>query len=191
MKNKTNITKQNKKFEQATPAQKRVMIAEEVIAQVKANRIISDRGVWLNIDFKDGGNINPTESIQNLFKNNQVKECRCCALGAMMVSCTILNNKELYQDLCFHFEHLGHWVDEYKEKLPNGFNKFFTRKQLIMIECAFEGFMSYFRSEDLINPLTHNEIKKTKDFFEEHPETEERLLAIMENIIKNKGTFKL
>lgn len=185
----TEIASRNRLFAKASPAEKRVLIAKDVIAQIKAKRFKPKSGVWVQpVDAKNTRDIelddefNEDASVRELFLEKKIPACECCALGALFMSCTLYNNQTTVQDFVdevrFDFE-------EHVEvgKFTNGLTRFFSRSQLKLIETAFEGGYGAFRSPSA------KTMANLVRWEEKLPDDQKRLVAIMNNIIDNKGTF--
>jgi hypothetical protein len=177
------INKLNEEFKKATKAQKRVMIAKDVLAQIKAKRYFPESGEWVNPLWSDDQKsidiqLDPNSSIKDAFKSKAINSCQVCALGGLFMSCTNLNNNTTVEDLLTKEFYIGDLVSD-DVKISNGLNRIFTQKQLILIESYFEGSQGYFKGDD----------KKTFVFLENYND-DERLEMIMQNIIDNNGTFK-
>lgn len=183
------IARRNKAFAAASPEEKRVLIAKDVIAQINSGRFTATRGAWVRpfnasnretIDLAtEFGSDAP---LRELVLSEKVANCNCCALGAMFMSCTLYNNQTTAED----FERETHSLDEYVhagDELSNGLNKFFGKVQLRLIEAYFEGGHGAFDA-----PFTHND--KIRLWEEVYPSDKARLKAIMQNIVDNHGTFK-
>ena len=145
----------NAEFKKANKAQKRVMIAQDVLAQLKAKRYVAESGCWVQ------ANYNPTvtlaeikydDSVQELFAEKTIESCNVCALGGLFMSCTNLNNNTLLEELDDVSEDLGNLIDE-EEKLSNKLNKIFSIPQLKWIETYFEANGGYFRDYDEDNRI--------------------------------------
>lgn len=173
------INKLNAEFKKATKAQKRVMIAKDVLAQIKTKRYVAESGCWVqtNINAACKENLKDEDSVQELFAEKKIESCNVCALGGLFMSCTNLNNNTTVQDL-YNEQYLGDFVAD-DDKISNGLNRIFTQKQLMLIESYFEGSEGYFRGGN----------EKTETFLESYNDNE-RLEMIMQNIIDNNGTFK-
>ena len=172
---KTN--KLNEEFKKATKAQKRVMIAKDVLTQIKAKRYFAESGCWVqtNINATCEKDLKDEDSVQELFAEKKIESCNVCALGGLFMSCTNLNNNTTVQDLKNEF-YIGDLVAD-DDEISNGLNRIFTQKQLRLIESYFEGGEGYFRGGN-----------KTQTFLESYND-DERLEMIMQNIIDNDGTF--
>ena len=180
----------NEEFKKATKAQKRVMIAKDVLAQIKAERYFPERGEWVrplwsddqkSIDIK----LDPNSSIKDAFKSKAINSCQVCALGGLFMSCTNLNNNTTVQDMKTEY-YLGEVVQD-NDKISNGLNRIFTRKQLMLIETYFEGGEGYFKGYS--EYFSYSDEKLLVTFFKSYHD-DERLKMIMQNIIDNNGTFK-
>ena len=173
----------NAEFKKATKAQKRVMIAQDVLAQLKAKRYVAESGCWVQANYNPTAtwaDIKYTDSVQELFVEKKIESCNVCALGGLFMSCTNLNNNTLLEELDDVSEDLGNLIDE-EEKLSNKLNKIFTTSQLKLIETYFEANGGYFRDYD--------EDNRIEAFYNKYPSDKKRLQLIMENIVENEGTF--
>lgn len=185
----TPVVKPAKKL---TPAQMRIAIAKDVLAQLKLKKLRPEVGWWAD-DSHLGGledwawekldETNTTKegvctiNTQDYSKN--VKSCRVCALGAIFMGISNLygiNITGADPDMYNVFEDLS--------KSP--LKEYFSKDQLQLMECAFEGGGG---AHDI-----YTIDKKVRGFalafHYAFDSDKDRLKAIMENIIKNKGTFK-
>ncbi len=92
------LRKSNAAFKKATKAEKRVMIAKDVLAQIKAKRYIPESGTWVDPNWNIRNEIDGTESVQKLFADRTIETCNVCALGSLFMSCTNLNNNTSFAD---------------------------------------------------------------------------------------------
>jgi hypothetical protein len=186
---KREIAKRNRVFEAATTAEKRVLIAKDVIAQIKARRYRPRLGTWAKAVTNDGRRTNPSfvfgedASIRELFLSKKIVACECCALGAMFMSCTLYNNKMTAEQFAEQLDYEFDVRVATPGGLSNGLNLFFSPAQLKLIEAAFEG-------NDGAFSVTGCRAEKIAEWSARYENSLERLIAIMENIIKNNGTFK-
>jgi len=174
--------KLNEKFKKATKAQKRVMIAQDVLAQIKTKRYIVESGCWIdtNINAACEKNLKDEDSVQELFAEKKIESCNVCALGGLFMSCTNFNNNTSFVELNDASGHLGDWISE-GEEFSNKLNKIFSYKQLRSIESYFENNEGYFYNQ--------REFDGIKAFCNAYPSEKKRLKLIMENIVENNGTF--
>lgn len=171
----------NAEFKKATKAQKRVMIAQDVLAQLKAKRYVAESGCWVqpNIHSAWEKKLSHHDSVQELFIEQKIESCNVCALGGLFMSCTNFNNNTLLEDLDFASSELGDLIEEVK--LSNKLNSIFSVKQLKLIESYFEENDGYF--------YINSQYDRIKAFCDKHPSDKKRLQLIMENIVENEGTF--
>ena len=120
------INKLNAECKKATKAQKRVMIAQDVLAQLKTKRYVAESGCWVqpNIHSAWEQKLSHHDSVQELFIEQKIESCNVCALGGLFMSCTNFNNNTLLEDLDDVSEDLGNLIDE-KVNLSNKLNKIF------------------------------------------------------------------
>lgn len=208
------IAKREAIFKKATVTQKRVLIAKDVIAQIKAKKIQPESGTFVQVE-KVKNFISSSEAdkrtgawnyamnrlsdsagsdadVRQLYLDNTIQQCSCCALGGMFMSCTLYNNNTTVEDLCYAGADIGDVILEEGDKsLPNGLNKFFSVAQLKLIEQTFEG------DQGAINSGWDSETgeidkfsPQAEAFYTKYKKPKDRLIAIMQNIIANNGTFK-
>lgn len=178
------IKNTNEQFKKATKAEKRVMIAKDVLAQLKSKRYTAENGVWVSAIYADDNDVCSSDSVQTLFADKIIEKCYVCALGGLFMSCTNLGNTTTIRD----FKHeasteLGYRIFR-DRKLSNGLNNIFNKSQLKMIEKYFEGGGGYFSYNNDSNKFCNHVTR----FYEKYTETQ-RLKLIMENIVANNGTF--
>ena len=65
------INKLNAEFKKANKAQKRVMIAQDVLAQLKTKRYVAESGCWVQPNYyPDWKQLSDKDSVQELFAAN-------------------------------------------------------------------------------------------------------------------------
>jgi hypothetical protein len=187
------IAANNEIFKKASKAEKRIMIAKDIIQNIKEKKYIATTGSWvgskelvnLQEKYEDADEENKHKhdlSLQELLISNKLNGCQCCALGSIFLETTRRNNKEKISDLCVNAFELDSAIE--CGTLKNGMDKIFSRQQLEMIEYTFEQSNGSFLidDEDIAN--------KCMCFAEKFDSDKDLLIGIMENIVKNKGTFK-
>lgn len=185
-------TKPTKKNKSLSTKEMRIAIAKDVLAQLKAKKIVATRGCWT--DDPKLGSIDDFASTQ-LEKADKdsveikacdyaskVNKCRVCALGSLFLSGIRLYNGVSWtlnkEDAFFD---LSHDLFDDIEKSP--LNKYFSTKQLQLIEATFEdGDGSCWLSSDRDHVLA-------RAYYVKYRDAEKRLIGIMNNIIDNEGTF--
>jgi len=172
------ITEMNKKFKSSRKAEKRVLIAQDVIAMVKAGKREPKMGYYVKIRNRE--NFEPNESVQKI--NDEI-ECHCCALGACLLSTIkFINSVELWE---------LSYLEANSKNMWGLLKPIFTSKQMLLIEYAFEIRKHGDRvgEKTFKKYLTEKEVELSIKFGERYESENDRLIAIMENIINNKGTF--
>jgi hypothetical protein len=157
----------NTKFDKLTNAQKRVALAKDVIAWVKAGALIPDHVVYVRPTILPDHY--PFFDRSSEVQANAVNwgKCKVCARGALFVAKVAHMNNCLAQD----FLSVAGSVE--------AMDGLFEDNQFYEIECAYEGWQSFF-------PLNNKNLWTNR-----YPDDSERMIAIMKNIIRNKGTFRL
>jgi hypothetical protein len=214
------IAKREAAFKKASAPQKRVLIAKDVIAQIKAGRIKPVSGDFVHItsvapaithaysqsqtNFPAECSINHEAAIiysadkadarETLLKQD-IKQCSCCALGGLFLSCTLFNNNTTVSQLASAFEVIADVLDDHDGPEPiisNGLDKFFSVAQLRLIEQTFEGDKGAVigGDSDAKDKPYPAFTPAASAFYERYPLVKNRLVAIMRNIIKHNGTFK-
>ena len=206
---KKEIKQRTAAFKAASAAGKRVLIAQDVITQLKAGKFVATEGTrqvviprdrlddngdrvrLAPIKDKDGDEdyyATDDRSVQELVLGDEVAECQCCALGGMFLSCTLFNNKTTVEEA--NDIDIGDGILN-NEGFDNGLHKFFNKGQLMLIEVAFEVDNGGFGLTDLEDVgLTERVYERAMEFGGRRLDAHSRLLAIMNNIAKNNGEFK-
>jgi hypothetical protein len=200
------IKRRNELFDGKTNAEKRVLIALDVIAQIKTKRFVPASGVWASTTNPKLTSVGSDGSIRDILIADDTK-CSCCALGGIMLSCTLFNNREPVSEWHGKFDDLGDALGDSNTKFYNGLTKIFSKSQLELIETAFELGLGYYlfdysdvnvhgdgslKWDAYENPsLTKAERKLyyAVKFGKLHASYANRMIAIMENIVKNGGRF--
>ncbi len=183
------IERRRKVFTEATPSQRRVLVAKDVIKQINDNKIIADTGNWvtnLPTNWIGSPSYNKDESLQCRMLGDPEFSCTACALGSIMVSLVGFKNqvKTTGAGSVLSWQHLRR-----KSSDVIGIQKLFSKKQLSMIEIAFERGSGYFQKDKRKAPISAAEYNRCRAFGDETYGPHDRLIAIMKNIIKNKGEF--
>lgn len=178
------IARRNKAFTSATRTQKRVLIAKDIIEQINLQKIRPMAGVWAQPYFDKG--VNPDDSFQQTFLEGKVNVCQCCALGAIGVSCILFKNEVINHDVkdVTDYGDISYWEGEDVV----GFFEIFNKKQLDLIEFTYECGCGATNECDLDYSL--ETVRRARNFADRYDDSHSRLIAIMQNIIKNNGYFK-
>ena len=190
---KTNLPKMtNEEFNALSDEQKRIEIAKDVIAALKAKKLSAGQMVYVNnTNIDDIIRQDGSQQLQPLLIETQ-KECQVCAKGALFVCDVIRRNEFKVSKSVTSID-----SDIILQKL-----EYFSESQLNLIETAFEGDTKqeeglveldeegdakYDENFDVIYiPVVKQAIKFSKRFTNDT----NRMIAIMKNIIENNGEFK-
>lgn len=188
----------NEGFAKASPAQKRVILAKDVLKWLAigklapAGRASSEGGggsEYLrviypadNIDRWNSPSV-PMEDVQAAQKVNGYA-CTACAIGGLIAVAA-------ERDACRLFSDVGTFLPATLDassliRAEMDRHDLFSEEQLVLIEQAYEVGVG------ISSPVgfDHDLLESARDFGRKHDGRRERLTAIMANIITNKGTFK-
>lgn len=173
------IKRRNRDFAKLTKPQQRVAIARDVIAALNAKKIIAKNRVYIQNAILDNLiHKNPDEQVCNLME--QVPSCNVCVKGALFVAAVKRKDKLQAKDMLFDDEP---WItrleDEESISKYLGTDNLFSKAQLTMIEDQFE--------KDTIVDWENENFRIWRGDIQT---ADGRMRAIMQNIIKNKGTFR-
>lgn len=202
------ITKKKTPFSKLSKPKKIVAIAKDVLMQIKNRRYIANTGAYITSIKMNEGYLR--DFIDQSIKKNfgKIKKCTVCAMGACLMSITKFENK-------LNFGEVGSSASDLDNpKVKELFSSLFTPIQLLLIERAFEGESGGTLVAEQIYDIDEYEsdikkqVKKCEKFYQrfnkieegldinkrveqQEKNSEKRLTAIMDNIIYNKGTFKI
>lgn len=166
-------------------ASKRIAIANEVISLLSANKIEAAPGSWLDYPkapdlFSDDDVKNKTPFFEVMSK---FKTCDVCVLGALFVSAVRNYGGPTCEDVkdCIFLNYLT-----FDEIFPT-ISKYFPASMLSVIETAFEGWTSTEICQ--ASGELHEAINIATNFYSRYQDANERMIAIMQNIVKNEGEF--
>lgn len=174
-------------FSKLSKAKKRVAIAKDVLKQIRVGKYIANKGKYISrVDAPDIEDVYYQSDIKKNF--SKIKNCNVCAMGACLMSATKFANKLKFQDI-------GSGVGDLNNpKVKDLFKSIFSPEQLLLIERAFEDKTGGSTVGCDVFGLEEwdfeKQIQKCSEFYGEYNNDETRLIGIMNNIIKNKGTFK-
>lgn len=187
------VREANKRFDALLPAEKRVAIARDVLAQLGSKKLVAARGTWL-----ENANGNSLYSEADVKKNVELQsilakteQCEGCALGGLFL-CAVRQADKLKLDELINVKDFKKGQKDYTEdvyldeidqiNMSDAFNylkRFFPKAQLEMIETAFE--LGY--------GACHSDDEATNLFAVGVNDASDRMRLIMENIVSHKGKF--
>lgn len=200
------VRKGNKEFQKASPSRKRILIAKDVIKHIQSGKIEPKATIYYKAvdpefsnyedvfdefqEYKKQCELPKGIDAQQILKKPTV-ECQACALGSMFISDIIRNDAFSVKKM-----------DGERDSAAKRLSKHFSQLQLDMIEMAFEG--RNIGDNDKLSDRNslfggwtdlgakcvafYNQFPK--DRFGQDSNATKRLVAIMNNIIENKGEFK-
>lgn len=188
-----------------------VLVAKDVLSQLAAKKYVPQSGTY--IEFTDG--VSRKGQIKDEFSS--IEKCKVCALGSIIMSSTHFGNRLTFEGLgaqsCMT-------TNEELPAVSELLKSVFDPHMLLLIETAFEDYSPRLSDEDSFSyynniryahyfgeTLSFEECVKCHEFYESFSkyndsdddfdgddyseDSENRLFAIMKNIIDNKGNFVL
>lgn len=180
----------NLKFSLATPAQKRVTLARDVLQWLASNKLVaagSDSGTSTYLEVQTTDHVEPIQlgDLLNVGKVNGYA-CQACALGSLFAVA-------VERDLCPLFSAEGKQLGmdgRGARSIHTAMQSagLFDVRQMVLIEGAYEG-KAYDTSTPFADTDDTDEMARAVAFGKAFEDRGDRLHAIMDNIIKNRGTF--
>jgi hypothetical protein len=177
----------NVRFQEANAAGKRVIIAKDVLRQLNLGKIIAKTGTYLKSDtISDiimeieyyGNSQKGDQQLCDIFSG--IDSCKACALGSVFVATVKIADKLKFNEIEF-----DSWGDTiHSDSMHEYLEDFFSLRQLYMIENAFER-----KDINTIYQVDEALSKACIAFNKGVKSSRERLERIMENVIRNNGTF--
>lgn len=181
------VTQNNKIFAKLPKKEKAVLVAKDIIAQIKVKKFLPKHQGYVAQTFLQ---VDEEEDAQKELLTNKSLKCTVCALGACALSIARLGNSLSIADLVAMDNTWSDNADPVKESLVSVFDPI----ALYYIEKAYETGSSTPLSEDILDNYYHIDKWDIDDsnainFGNKYPNSEKRLIAIMENVIANNGVF--
>lgn len=176
------IEKQNKKFARMSPSKKRIAIAKDVLMILKLEKVDVNKGTYCSV--VNNSKVKDERDLQRNMLNNKAS-CTVCAMGAIFIAKTRLGNGPIEDFSVCSFDNKIVAVDDYQ--IISSLKGIFSRQQLRLIECFFEG-----RDIDVDFEKVRNKDFESLayEFKNKIDNPKDRLGIIMQNVIDNNGTFK-
>lgn len=164
-----------KKPKLSKEARDRVLVAKDVIAQLKTGKLIATTGKLVEVATKRGVELFRESDVANGLDVRDVlekraKSCTVCAKGAILIA-TIMRFDRLP---------ISPGMEAYGlDSMARGtsYKSVFSSGAMENIEDAFEGFAVWGWGID------------GTPWPRKYPDPRDRLIAIMENVVRNKGRF--
>lgn len=163
------VAKDNARFRKMTAAEKRVAIAQDVIAWVKAGALVPSEGGYV---CPSNGYFAGMADRETQLRDVNLGQCEVCAVGALFLA------KAVRFDACT----VGDWRSgQFHDNLTDHFSE----EQIALIECAFE----CCRMGPFYNLPSDEDSGDALAFYRRYRTDKGRLIAIMQNIIDHDGQF--
>lgn len=173
------------KFEDASKAQQRVMIAEDTLKMIEQGILIPRTGRYITSSIGFG---NEHKSARQALKTQKI-QCLVCELGGLFCSVVKFTNQLTLGSLESPSPDLFKRNGIFRKRLT----KYFSNKQLGLIETAFEGNSVFAENFGCSQEQSENAscYKNNALFIDDFGDlsTKKVFIGILNNIIKNKGTF--
>lgn len=177
----------NEAFAKLTAEQKRVAIASDVLSYLDAKRIVALPGTYIRIPVV--GDVSDEEQVCSVIA--AAPDCKVCAIGATFMAAVERANALKIKDV-----DATRWTSELQisyEGMTEYLGKFFDDEQLLLIEAAFEGYdphgeIDYEFLDDVTKMFVWTE-NDDDDGSTCSTSPDDRMRAIMANIVANNGTF--
>lgn len=180
-----------KNFKDMTDTEKRIAIAKDVLAQLAIGRLEANHS-YLTSDvverfIRDA--VSPDDDLKRAVVAE--KNCQACALGSLFVSAAGLSPKPLTVEDNWSKEPEDRWGEVSPTTMTDYLSDVFTVAQLWLIEDAYETMNMYGYEDEGGGEYNDAEAVQAAIHFGKGFEDDRwRLMAIMENIVKNDGEFR-
>lgn len=178
---KQEIARRERLFQRASNAERRVLIAKDVLRMLREKKVRTTHRAFLN-PCRSGVTLG-TDGFQQQFLAGKFPKCSVCGIGSLMLSCILFNNEATYAEVYASGYMGGLANDIHRRTVPGGLHKYFSSDQLKLIENAFERGHGAFEYSSVPNK------NRAIAFGNKHGSDIARLIAVMKNIIKHTGTF--
>lgn len=177
------LRKTNDAFNKASDAEKRVMIAQDVLALLKVDK----NG---QIVIQSGGYCTLQDDYENHLDTNDLSVDHLDDIIVAGAGCSVCAKGALFLAHVFRFDNFR-VTDSYIDDTEfNDLITYFDKFQWDLIEMAFEGnIIKDEYEEDEEDEEDDEEVKAALNFHIRYNTDTEILAGIMNNIIKNNGTF--
>lgn len=198
-KTKVKKNKTTKTTKRLSPAQFRMSVAQDVIAQLQAKTIVAVGGAYIeNVPMELYGEVSDlvrAGADEASTSKLKIKDCTVCAIGSIFVSVFNKKNHMLPADLQRALENGATRMLDYLKP-------FFTLEQLSLMEAVFEepvGFDPHDMDHETSVRAQVHRYNIKRDYkrslhgrrLKDSDLDKHLLINIMKNVIKNKGTYVL
>lgn len=187
---KKKTTKKAKKIKKLNDSQFRVAVAKDVIAQIKSGRYKVSPGTYLTTGSHSW--IDP-EIDHAACQVAKAKTCHVCAIGSMVASILTLKETKGITNSVFECG-----ISSYEGSIGDISNIMDVLTTMTdvwgildadLMEIAFECGQGAVRLEEVDRDLDFDDINCALIFSRLYPKDQDRLIAIMQNVVDNNGRF--
>lgn len=157
---------------------KRIAIAQDVKEQLRLKKLVASTGTYFRLRNYYGGE---EVQLQDVIAKKQVV-CEACIRGALFLSDVMKLNDYTVENT--YEEGWGTWPERINAKVS-----YFSQSQQELMEVAFEG-SANFADRDVYTGQLTEEGRRAMDFHSDYGDDEDRMIAIVDNVIENNGEFK-
>jgi hypothetical protein len=158
-----------------TKAQARVAIARDVIEQLRAGKLAACHLGFVHIEGNSLFHRLPTNAPTQLGDYATKATCQVCGIGGMLIGYARMFDGVRTKDY-FGSDNRREFIHQKLGKAG------FSKKQMELVESAFETDVHHYKDIKAA--------RRAQELGYQYADCDDRLTAIMKNIVKNKGTFK-
>lgn len=184
------VEERNEQFEKLSVTKRRIVIAKDVLNQMRTGFLVPKSGIYVRSNELSKASNDDLE-LKEVFDKD--KRCIACGIGSLFVCSVKLFNKLKLADVATNYSMFSPFEIS-KENIHQYLKEYFSEFELDKIEAAFE------KTDSLYNRSIYTKGKITtitnaSKYFDtpagSNLNGKQRLKAIMNNIIKNNGIFKV
>jgi hypothetical protein len=174
-----------KTWEEMSRTERKVILCKDVLARIKQERLTVNWGFYINGIYRLPEILGREKFDEPVTPDDCLvieKHCEVCARGALLLSRIRLFNSVEWEDL----KSFG-GIGIVQEHTTDILSEAFSPEELLAIEAAFEA-----RNDEDNDAYIGEDEEYSQDcigFGLEYEHPDDRLVAIMENIIENNGDF--
>ncbi len=181
----TKIKRISKNFDLLEKKDQKILIAKDVINSLKTGFYEAEKGEYVNIDSDLACT---SKDIKTNLK--EINSCKACAIGSVLISVTKYKNQLTFSDIEDDWYYDTNYRKSSFKKVKSLFSEYFSPKELALMEYCFEGDTNNYSKNVFKIELSDKEQIICENFYDNNYDDDERLIAIM-NVIIKKGEFTL
>lgn len=177
------LKKRNAAFKKMSQVEKKIAIAKDVIALIKAEVLNAEKGYKYETFYKEMIEYTPDSQVQSVL-NDRIETVKCdvCAIGAVALAKIRIGNDCTKEDL---------GANE-SDNLIDNVSDIFDEAEMRLMEVMFESVGMTDEAEEMVEEVYGDDtLWQAEAFHQSYKDDNARLIAIMQNIIDNEGEIKL